>query len=484
MRNSIVMAAIMAALLATGPAAVAQPASELLEKGIYTEETVGDLEAAIAIYEKIVADAQANRSFAAQAQYRLGQCLLKQEKKTEATEAFQKLIDQFADQKELVAQARKFVPETQLKLDPVPWADGEALQLDMKLAGGLKIGALVVSVRAAKLDARDIWQIGVIHYTGVNTPNRGISRVAVDRQSFQPIASLFRHTLLGNIEGDYSPGKVKIRTIAADGTDSTREMDLDGVYYDNEQGMELFRRLPMAEGYKDTVPICTTMGDGAIKLEVEVTAKETIEVPAGKFECYRLLVKPVHQAFWISADEHRYLAKIEAGGVVMELASIRHNKPGEPVEYRNDELGFSLAAPTEWYLVQSEGGQDAKGVTYGLIDPEAVADSAVVVQRAEDLPEDLRASARAWADHDVAEAVKVYKDFKLRPDSWQTRKLSGHEAVSFVADYLAGQRKTVKYTVYVLGESTAAVFSMKVDADQFDAYRKSVDAIIETCKVK
>ena len=50
--------------------------SELLEKGIFSEETKGDLDEAIKIYRQILADAKANRGFVAQAQYRLGQCLL------------------------------------------------------------------------------------------------------------------------------------------------------------------------------------------------------------------------------------------------------------------------------------------------------------------------------------------------------------------------------------------------------------------------
>ena len=57
-------------------------------------------------------------------------------------------------------------------------------------------------------------------------------------------------------------------------------MDLDGVYYDNEQGWQLFRRLPLADDTKGEIPICATFGGGLMKLDVEVTGKETVEVPA------------------------------------------------------------------------------------------------------------------------------------------------------------------------------------------------------------
>ena len=46
--------------------------SQLLEKGLYTEETIGDLDAAIAIYQQVVADAKAARACAARTCAALG----------------------------------------------------------------------------------------------------------------------------------------------------------------------------------------------------------------------------------------------------------------------------------------------------------------------------------------------------------------------------------------------------------------------------
>src|SRR3972149_7126578 len=85
---------------ACSAAVAAESASELLEKGIYTEETVGDLPKAIEIYQKVVAEAKTTEAYAAEAQFRLGQCLLKQKKTDEAEAAFKKLIESYPDQKE------------------------------------------------------------------------------------------------------------------------------------------------------------------------------------------------------------------------------------------------------------------------------------------------------------------------------------------------------------------------------------------------
>ncbi|MEE9269625.1 MAG: hypothetical protein V3V49_05120, partial [Candidatus Krumholzibacteria bacterium] len=72
MRCGTLIPVIVAMVLASSLPAPAQSASDLLEKGIFTEETVGDLDAAIKIYEKIVAEGDSHRTYAAQAQYRLG----------------------------------------------------------------------------------------------------------------------------------------------------------------------------------------------------------------------------------------------------------------------------------------------------------------------------------------------------------------------------------------------------------------------------
>jgi tetratricopeptide (TPR) repeat protein len=93
-------ASATAALPTTSPAV-------MLEKGIYTEETVGDLDAAIKIYRQIVKDAKAARKYAAQAQYRLGMCYLKKGEKAKAEQALRELLAAYPQEKDVAGQAQK-----------------------------------------------------------------------------------------------------------------------------------------------------------------------------------------------------------------------------------------------------------------------------------------------------------------------------------------------------------------------------------------
>src|SRR4249920_3726100 len=92
------------AVVLMGLPAEAQSTAELLQKGIYTQETVGDLDGAIKIYRQIVNSSSQSRTYAAQAQYRLAQCLLKKGENAEAVKAFEKLMQDYPEEKELVAK--------------------------------------------------------------------------------------------------------------------------------------------------------------------------------------------------------------------------------------------------------------------------------------------------------------------------------------------------------------------------------------------
>ena len=97
-------------LALTSPLAKGATAGELLEKAIYAEETTGNLDEAIKLYEQVIAEAKTAKSAAAKAQYRLGLIYEKQGKAEPAAAAFRAVVENFPDEKELVAQARKRLP--------------------------------------------------------------------------------------------------------------------------------------------------------------------------------------------------------------------------------------------------------------------------------------------------------------------------------------------------------------------------------------
>lgn len=135
---------VMVVLVAVGicSTAWAESASILLEKGVYAEETAGDLEEAITIYKEIVDDANANRTYIAEAYYRLGKCYLKKGQEQEAVAVFEEMIASFPEQTEIIAQISQ-LPCMQSRLETKPPRNDEKEELAkaeqlIRLQGDLK----------------------------------------------------------------------------------------------------------------------------------------------------------------------------------------------------------------------------------------------------------------------------------------------------------------------------------------------------------
>jgi carboxyl-terminal processing protease len=98
-------------LLYATPAARGAGADWLLEKGIYAEETKGDLKEAARIYQQIVDDPQTDRGLVAQAQLRRGLCELKLGNKPQAISILEQLTQQFPDKDKLLALVEQHMPQ-------------------------------------------------------------------------------------------------------------------------------------------------------------------------------------------------------------------------------------------------------------------------------------------------------------------------------------------------------------------------------------
>lgn len=472
--RTIAMTIAFATIPITAPAGAASP-SELLEKGIYTEETKGDIEGAIAIYQQLVGEAKAGQTLAAQAQLRLGQCLLKQNRAGEAQAAFEKLIRDFPNEKELVAKAREHLPGD-IVLSPVPWVDGERLQLVIALPTGFEIGAMVYRADLVETDGRKVWRVGGRMFAGAQS----FSTVDADAETFHPISSRWKHTLLGDVSAVYRATEVETKKV--DATES-KKIVFDKSVFDNEQAMHVMRRLPLEVGYKTTVPIIATLGAGTvIPVSLEVVAKEAVKVPAGEFECFKVQLN-IGQTFWFSNDAHRYVVKFEAGGVNANLVSIAQRAPGQPVQFQDETLGVSLTTPPDW-VVQKQ--KTPKSTTIHLLDPEADSEGGSLEIKATDsLTAAARTSPRAWADSDFLDAaMKELKDVKVRPQSWQNHVIAGRPAVSCVADYVDRERPMVLFSAYLTGPKTSEHFSLACEATKFEALRGPFESIIASYRKK
>lgn len=466
---------VLASCLMAGPAAAAT-ASELLQKAIYTEETVGNLEEAMKLYEQVIAEGKTAQAAAAQAQFRLALCFQKKGQDAEAKAAFEAVVKNFPNETELVAEARKHLA-TELKLLAPPWKAGERLQMNMALPSGLPIGTSIYMVDDAEHDGKQVTRCSTRGVVTVNGSS-GFSEVYCQTASFAPIESSWKQSLLGEAEAVYGKNSATVTMV---GQDKTFTIDFTPPAFDNEQCTQLFRRLPLAEGYKSTLTVVTSLGGSVINLPISVSKLEKITVPAGTFECFRLELAMVNQTFWISNDEHRYIVRFAAGGVSAELFKAWHVEPGKGETVDGD--GYSVTLPAGWLVYNASSPEEPNETNLQLLDPRANAMCEIAVRPKSELKGDKAKSTKAWTESYLDEVKKVFTDIAVNEDGMVETQVGGHAATEIVVDFTEGGKKMRALGVAVIGDRQAATLRFKTEAAKFDELRGAFDEIVKNFKI-
>ncbi|MCP4655561.1 MAG: tetratricopeptide repeat protein [bacterium] len=469
------LAAIAAAwALFLPPPASAQgvSTSELLEEAIFLEEVTGDLDAAIEIYQRIAADAEAQRPLAARALYRLYRCYERQGEEVQASLVFSRLRRQYPDYEELLAGEAGDLPRS-LVLEPAPWLDDEIQVLVMRLPTGREIGTLITSVHPAVVEGEKLWRVGLRRFYGAN--DQGSSVVEARRGSFTPIRSRIRHSALGKIDVEYLPGEVVFYTFGQDGRSRERSLKADHqLRYDKELWFHLLRRLPLEVGYKTALPLINTFGEMG-DLVVEVTSREQVEVLAGAFDCFRLDIPLYGFTVFVSSGPRRGLVKIEAQGFTLELAETIHRGAQEPVIYRDPDLGLSVSAPAGWHIYRFGCFGSNRPVSVQLLDPEA--ELLCCVERFS-LPDGEHTPA-LLAEGPIRYNKSRFPDLRVREKSWRPRKVGGRPATSWISDYAADGAPGVYHETVVLGKTHGWLLTFITTLERFEQLRGTFDKIAD-----
>lgn len=465
---------VLLAALVVGLPAQGQSPADLLQKGIYTQETVGDLDGAIKIYRQIINSASQSRTYAAQAQYRLGLCLLKKGLRAEATKSFEKLVQDYPEEKELIAKAREYLP-SETKLLPIPWQENELSEFHSRLANGAGAMTTLYSIEPAPGNPQTS-VILVRGYSG-STPIR-LSRVEIDRESMRPISLLFRIMGLDDHRLDYQVQLAHIRV----GNQEPKTVTFEEPVFDNEELPFVFRRLPLEVGYKNTVRVLSPEGL-LLNLAAVVPAMEDVQVPAGKFHCYRLEFPEINQTFWIGSEASRPLVKFASSGVSVELVSLGKVDRQTPVRYQDAKVGLSFIAPPGW-ITQTQELPAKDETSLIMLDPESKISVVVRAKETKTASGAIVPELRATAEQRVERRSDVLTDYHIRPETIEMRQIGGQQALTCVAEYLHGEQKMAEYLNWIRSENTNALFTAFGPATDLDEFRKRLDPIVETAKIK
>jgi dipeptidyl aminopeptidase/acylaminoacyl peptidase len=131
-----------------------------------------------------------------------------------------------------------------------------------------------------------------------------------------------------SIDIDFTGGKA-VGKMSMGGQDRSVTADLGGTLFaDGPGGEQVIATLPLAEGFTTTYRNFDAMTQKVKLLQLKVTGTETVTVPAGNFDAFRVEVTsadggPDKQTIWIAKDSHKVVKSsavlASMGGAVMTL---------------------------------------------------------------------------------------------------------------------------------------------------------------------
>jgi hypothetical protein len=288
-------------------------------------------------------------------------------------------------------------------------------------------------------------------------------------------------TSQGDSRTDYSNRQARLQIEG----EPTKTIELQGPVFAYEELPFLFRRLPLAPGYKTTLPVMTK-ANIPTRFDLTVVGIEEVEVPAGTFRCYKLQLQfqlnAARQFYWIETDQRRLFVKSDTNGFTTELVDVRKADLATPVGYHDSVFGLALTAPPGWTVQRQYAFPEETMVS--ILDPEARAFTRIRAQEAHSDKSEIERQLRAQMEEKIQQYAEGLRDYHVRPDSIRMRQIGQSQALSCVADYVEGEHKMIHYLSWMRSENTAAQFNATVRAADFSKFRESFDQILETVKIR
>lgn len=216
-------------------------------------------------------------------------------------------------------------------VDAVTFVDGERLTYELVNVQGDPLGSGVLTVRVE--DTRFVLeqQYESEPVSGVE-PSTDHVTVAVDARTLRPFGGLREVVRIRDdgtkqhevtewtydVDGDVT-GLAYRSTVDGDG--DSGELELREHHYDNESSLWLWRTLLFSEEFEASYVSVNPMDGKQQTVKVQTPSRETIEVPAGTFEVWRLIVRNGRslRSAWINVEAPHEVVQWDNGDVIFRL---------------------------------------------------------------------------------------------------------------------------------------------------------------------
>ena len=205
---------------------------------------------------------------------------------------------------------------TGLALGNAPWSDGDRALYDWVDKSGNKAG----TAEFAFARDGDAW---VLSATDRLANLEQTAKVRVDAQTLKPLGGEKNIKAQGTdakVSTTYEDGKLEIKAVV-NGEDRSATIDVPPDAIDNDQLLATLRALAFAEGYEGRYTNVVGQSAAKIATTVRVKGKETVEVPAGSFEAWRVELDfgQAKQYAWYEVGAPHNLVQYDNGNIKLVL---------------------------------------------------------------------------------------------------------------------------------------------------------------------
>ncbi len=212
----------------------------------------------------------------------------------------------------------------------IPWPDEESASYRVLDDEGEEVGTLEMSVGPEGGDAYLLRQDFVFPEDEFTNE----AAVVVGKADLQPRRTTYvidGPDGVASCTAEYGAGEVSVLNEREDG-ERTDTLDVPVVAYDSWSDLFLWRTIDFSQGfdvdYADIVACQAPAPPQRLGVRLEVSGGETIDVPAGTFETWRVEIEAGRdQKAWFTIDDAHVLVRYDNGDQVFELTEYSGNGP-------------------------------------------------------------------------------------------------------------------------------------------------------------
>ena len=211
----------------------------------------------------------------------------------------------------------------------VPFEDGERLVYELVDAGGVVVGRGVFTT-TARDDAFELIQT----YDEAAAPSGerpiiDVATVVVDAATLRPRTS--ERTIQRRDPSDdesyratYGAGGAEAQLVITQlsgGDERTREVELRDHHYDSQSSLWIWRAIALGEGFEANYVSVNPRDASQVTARLVLVDRQTIEVPAGSFETWRLQVRNGRDTriAWIHVEPPHEIVQWDNGTLFLRL---------------------------------------------------------------------------------------------------------------------------------------------------------------------